>query len=433
MRLVLIWEFQLGEYKKMKKNIWIINHYATKMYRDQAGRHYWFSENLIKDGYNPTIFCASTVHNSNENIRTNKQKFISRKTNDIPFVFVETPKYKGNGKQRINNMFSFYMNLFPVAKEYAKQNGKPDVIIASSVHPLTLVAGIKIAKKFGIPCICEVRDLWPETLVAYNSLNQNSLVSKLLYLGEKWIYKNANKIIFTMEGGIDYIKDKKWDLDSGGPVDLKKVFHINNGVDLKVFEDNLEKHVINDNDLTCEKHFKVIYTGSISKANNVKKIVDVADFIAKKGDNKIKFLIFGEGLQKEELETYCRNANLNNIKFKGLVEKSKVPYILSKSNLNIFHFENNSLKRYGASLNKMFEYFASRKPILSDCEFGYDLIKKYQSGVVIDDASVEQLANEIIKFSTMTEQEYELYCSNAYKLAKQYDFKILTNQLEKLL
>ncbi|WP_318506969.1 hypothetical protein [Bacillus sp. T3] len=54
----------------MKKNIWIWNHYATNMYIDQAGRHYWLAENLIKQGYNPTIFCASTVHNSNENIDT---------------------------------------------------------------------------------------------------------------------------------------------------------------------------------------------------------------------------------------------------------------------------------------------------------------------------------------------------------------------------
>ena len=50
----------------MKKNVWIWNHYATNMFNDKAGRHYWFAENLIETGYNPTIFCASTIHNSNE-------------------------------------------------------------------------------------------------------------------------------------------------------------------------------------------------------------------------------------------------------------------------------------------------------------------------------------------------------------------------------
>ncbi|SDM56354.1 glycosyltransferase family 4 protein [Sediminibacillus halophilus] len=417
----------------MKKNIWIFNHYATKMYKDQAGRHYWFCENLIKDGFNPTIFCATTIHNSAETISTNDHKFISDKTNEVPFVFVQTPKYKGNGKQRIKNMVAFYKNLFPVAKEYSKQHGTPDIILASSVHPLTMVAGIKIAKKYRVPCICEVRDLWPETLVAYDSIKKNSLPSKLLYLGEKWIYKKADKIIFTMEGGIDYIKNKKWDLDSGGPIDLNKVFHVNNGVDLKTFKENKERNIINDDDLNCKETFKVIYTGSIGKANNVKKIVNIAKVISDTGNNKIRFLIYGDGIQKEELETYCDKKNLRNIKFKGFVEKNKIPYILSKSNLNIFHFEQNSLKKYGASLNKMFEYFASGKPILSDCEFGYDLIKKHKSGIVVDNGSAEQLANEIIRFSNMTKSEYDLYCNNAYNLAKEYDFRMLTTHLEKIL
>ena len=73
----------------MKKNVWIWNHYATSMYKDSAGRHFWLAENLIKHGYNPTIFCATTVHNSNENIDTGNKKFSLDKLEGIPFVFVE--------------------------------------------------------------------------------------------------------------------------------------------------------------------------------------------------------------------------------------------------------------------------------------------------------------------------------------------------------
>ena len=28
--------------------IWLMNHYATSMYRDKAGRHYWFAKKLEK-------------------------------------------------------------------------------------------------------------------------------------------------------------------------------------------------------------------------------------------------------------------------------------------------------------------------------------------------------------------------------------------------
>ena len=64
-------------------------------------------------------------------------------------------------------MIEYYLKIFGVARQEIKQRGKPDVILASSVHPLALVAGIKIAKKIGVPCVCEVRDLWPETFLDF--------------------------------------------------------------------------------------------------------------------------------------------------------------------------------------------------------------------------------------------------------------------------
>ena len=185
----------------MKQNVWILNHYATNTYFEKAGRHYWFAENLLNKGYKPTIFCSNVRHNSDDVIDVSIGKCRIETNNKIPFVFVKTKEYKGNGKNRIINMFNFYRNLFSVAKKYAKENGKPDVILASSVHPLTLVAGIKIAKKFGVKCICEIRDLWPESIVEYGMLKRNGIIAKILYKIEKWIYIKADKLTFTMEIG----------------------------------------------------------------------------------------------------------------------------------------------------------------------------------------------------------------------------------------
>ena len=76
----------------------------------------------------------------------------------IPFVFVKTTPYRGNGLDRIKNWYSFYRNLFRIYKEVIGRLGKPDLILASSVHPLTMVAGVQIAKRIGVPCICEIRE-----------------------------------------------------------------------------------------------------------------------------------------------------------------------------------------------------------------------------------------------------------------------------------
>ncbi len=208
------------------------------------------------------------------------------------------------------------------------------------------------------------------------------------------MYKKSDKIVFTMEGGRDYIIDKGWDK----VVDLSKVHHINNGVDLDSFNENKARFILND-DLNNDDTFKVIYAGSIRLANNVKKIVEAAKIIQEKGFHRIQFLIYGEGSDRVPLMNFCKENNISNIKFKGQVEKRLIPNILSKSDVNILHFEQNSLKKYGASLNKMFEYFASGKPTLSDCEFGYDIINRYKAGVSKDITQSEQLAEEILKFT----------------------------------
>lgn len=417
----------------MKKTVWIWNHYATNMYKDRAGRHYSFAENLLKRGYNPIIFCASTNHFSNENIEIMNKKYRVDTIDEITFVIVKTPDYVGNAKKRLYNMLTFYKNLFPVAKEYAQINGKPDLILASSVHPLTLIAGIQMAKKFKVPCICEVRDLWPESIVAYGGLKRTSFIAKVLYRGEKWIYERADKLIFTMEGGSDYIIEQGWNKEQGSSIDLQKVYHINNGVDLDAFKENEKVYKFEDQDLDNEKTFKVIYTGSIRLVNNVKTIVNAAQVVKNESPNAIIFLIYGDGSDRKNLEDFCKENNINNVVFKGYVNKNRIPYVLSKSNLNIIHFEDNQIKKYGASLNKMFEYFASGKPTVSDCEFGYDLIKRYNCGMVVDHADPEQLAKIIIEFSNMSKNQYEQYCKNAIKAANDYDYQRLTEKLIELI
>lgn len=413
----------------MRKNVWIWNHYATNTFFDQGGRHYWFAENLIKEGYKPTIFCATTIHNSNEIVDTKGKKYSTDSVNDIPYVFVNTPEYKGNGKKRIVNMISFYRRLFIVANEHAELNGKPDVILASSVHPLTLVAGIKIAKKFGVPCICEVRDLWPESLIAYGPLKRDSLMSRILFQGEKWIYKKADRLIFTIEGGVDYIKDQGWDKRSRGPIDISKVHHINNGIDIEAFDNNVMRNIYEDNDLDDPDTFKVIYAGSIRKANNLNLIIDAAKHIKVNGYDKIKFLVFGDGDEKENLQKRCLDERIDNVIFKGKVEKKFVPSILSKANINILNYSNHEIWKYGGSQNKNFEYLASEKPILSTITMGYDIIEKYCAGISLKRQDPETISEALISIFRMDEKLYREMAHNARKAAQDYDFRVLTKKL----
>ncbi len=411
----------------MKKKIWLWNHYATDMYKNKGGRHYWFAENLIKEEYDATVFCANTYHNKSEFIDTGKKKYSTDILNDIPFVFVKTTPALGNGLDRVKNMGLFYWNLFSVANAYAKENGKPDVIIASSVHPLTMVAGIQIAKKMNVPCICEIRDLWPEAIFSFNKARENSLLGKILVAGEHWIYKKADALIFTKEGDSDYIKEKRWDTEQGGDINLDKVHYINNGVDLETFNKLINEKSINDKDLTSGK-FNVVYVGAIRPVNNVANILDTAKILTNNKD--IQFLIYGDGNEKELLEKRVQEEGLDNVKIKGFVNKQLIPYILSNSSVNLLNY---SQLQYnwtrGNSSNKLFEYMASGKPIISTVKMGYSIIEKYKCGIELENAGPQELSQAILNIKNMEELEYVTLGNNARIGANDFDFKLLTAKL----
>ncbi|MDY0404723.1 glycosyltransferase family 4 protein [Virgibacillus sp. 179-BFC.A HS] len=408
----------------MKKKIWIMNHYATDSFYNKGGRHYWFAENLIKKGYDPVIFCASTRHNSNDTIQINNGKYAMKDSDGIPFVFVKTTPYEDNGFSRIKNMVGFYKNMFPVAKEYVKTNGKPDVILASSVHPLTLVAGIKLAKKFDVPCICEVRDLWPESIVAYGMLKRNSFIAKLLYRGERWIYKKADAIIMTWEGGKDYIIESGWE----NAVDIDKVFHISNGIIMDAFDRNSEKFYQEDRQLDDNLYKNIVYTGSIRKVNNLGLLLDAAKIIQEKGMNEIRFLIYGAGNELETLVNRCEQENITNVVFKGQVDKKYVPGILKRSYANILHNSSTSLDKYGQSQNKLFEYLAAGKCVIQTYTTGYSICEKYRCGITAPIQNPREIASVVME-ACSDEEKVRLMGKNAREAACDFDFNRLTDKL----
>ena len=406
--------------------IWILNHYATNMYFDGLGRHQSFSKYLIKKGHEVKIFCASTVHNSDEVVDLDGKQYIEKKGMDnVPYIFVDTSIYKGNGVSRIKNMYSYYKNVKKVVSEYIKKEGNPDVIYASSVHPLALVAGIKLKKKFNIPCISEIRDLWPESLVEYGIINRNSFIAKVLYKGEKWIYKKSDAVLFTIPGGEKYIIDRNWIAD----IPLSKIFYINNGVDLEEFEYNKQTYQLDDEDLENDEIFKIVYAGSIRDVNNVDEILSMADIYKEKGINNIKFIIYGDGPRKEPLEQLALKLRLDNVVFKGRVEKKYIPFILSKSNLNLISGISGNIGAYGVSWNKLFEYMASGKPICANYNLGdFNLIEDNKVGICKKYSDLKQYCDDIEKI-VLDKENYNELCENAKNASIEFSFDKLTDKL----
>ena len=217
-------------------NIWYLHHYATPYQLPGLHRPFEFGEYFNKNGHKTTVFAASYLHYASSNMIEDGSGYLVKDYDGINAVFVNTCGYENSGWKRIINMFQFGLKLPRVAQKYAETNGKPDVIIASSPHPFTMLAGLSIAKKFGIPCICEVRDFWPEVFFFGGKLKETDFLGRILLAGERYIYTKADGLTFLKEGDHTYIIDKGWDIEHGGKIDMSKCIYINNGVDIKLFD-----------------------------------------------------------------------------------------------------------------------------------------------------------------------------------------------------
>ena len=398
--------------------IWLINHYAVPPQYYPLARQNYFAKNLMRLGHEVTIFAASTVHNSDKNLIEDDTPYREDVVDGVHYVLIRCKGYHGNGASRILNMLEFARKLPGVCDKYPR----PDAIVATSMPPMSCAAGIKLARKYGCRGIAEIADLWPESIIAYGIAGPHNPAVLWLRRLEKWIYTRADAVVFTVEGAYDYIKEQHWEKE----VPRSKVYYINNGVDLELFDYNKEHFRVEDKDLDDPDIFKVVYTGSIRQVNNLGLLLDAAKAVK---DPRVRFLIWGDGDERPMLEQRVKDENIGNVVFKGWVEKKSVPSIVSRADVNYIDPFSDSVSKYGISSNKLFEYFAAGKPILVQARERYNPVKTYHAGICLQSLTATDLAAQIDAFAQMDEAGYQGYCVGASAAAKEFDFKKLTDTL----
>lgn len=401
-------------------NIWLINHYAVPPQYYPLARQTYFAKYLMAMGHTVTVISASSVHNSNppKNLITDGAPWREEVDDGVRHVYIRCCDCTGNGLKRVYNMCQFAWKLPDVCKRFPK----PDAIVATSMPPMSCAMGVRLARRYRVRAVAEIADLWPESIVAYGIAGpKNPAVIALRWL-EKWIYKKADAVVFTCEGGYDYIEEQGWQKE----LPREKFHYINNGVDLALFDYNRERCTVDDPDLDDSDTFKVVYTGSIRRVNNLGLLLDAAKQVT---DPRVKFLIWGDGDERVALERRVRDENITNVVFKGKVEKKYVPSIVSRADLNIAHNTPSPLFRFGISFNKLFDYLAAGKPVLSDFPCPYNPAVQYGAGIAVEEPTAVRIAAAVERCASLPREEYTRACANARAAAEIYDFRALTQKL----
>ena len=399
------------------KKILIICQYSQQPPYNTMLRYHNLGKCLVKKGYFVDILTSSRVHNTDYNLISLLGNNCSI-VDGVNYYYVATPSYHGNGIKRMLNMYLFCHSIKKFKKKYS-----PDCIIVCGAY---LYAYARRAFK-SVPIITDIVDLWPQSIVEYTNTSIHNPFIKHLYRIEKEAYIKTDALVFSMEGGIDYVKEQKY----CSKVDFSKVFHINMGIDLTLHDKNLLSH--NDSLPWLPDNFNIGYCGSIRRANNIKQICDAALELQKRGYKDIQFQIYGNGDELESLQKYCQDNSICNIHFYGRIEKNKIPYILSRMKANILTYKQVDLMKYGGSQSKLFDYLAAGRPIICNAHFGYNLITRYDCGLITQSQNSNAFVDTIEELYSMDSSRIEQMGKNARMTAKLYDLPLLVNKLETVL
>ena len=400
------------------KRIWFVSHYSMPPEYEQRIKTQMYAHFLGQQGIDCTIFSASTIHNTDINLIHGKEEYVERQYGDLKFIHIRCSDYSKTDIKRIINMEQFSYRFSRIAERYTP----PDVIVADT-YCVSYKPIYKYCKRHKIPFVVDVRDLWPQSIVEYLHFSENNPIIRIMYNMERNMFVNADRLIFSFDGGYEYIQDRKL----GKLISKEKVFYINNGVDLEEFQKNSRSYMVEDADLSNPDFFKVVYVGSIRKVNNLGLLLDAAKEIS---NDKIKFLIWGSGDELEELRMRIRNEKINNVTFKGQIEKKYIPYITQMADLNLIHNNPAEIFKYGISFNKMFDYMASGKPSLTTFPCKHNPAVYEGAGVDVIDTTPREIAKTI---DYLSKSDITEYAKKAKEAAQKYDYKVLSMRLLEIL
>jgi glycosyltransferase involved in cell wall biosynthesis len=291
--------------------------------------------------------------------------------------------YPAPNRGKLRRSLNYGSFMASAALVGALRLSRPDVVVATSPQLLCAAAGALLSLQFRAPLVMEVRDLWPESLVAVGASEKASPLVRGLEAVARGLYARAAHIVTVTEAQRKAIV--------GGGIAAEKVSVIPNGVDSEF----LDAGAVVNGSLRSngDGPFVVTYIGTLDMAHRLETLLDAAAEFH--GDPAVRFRIVGEGARREALERYAKEKRLDNVEFVGERPRGEVPRWIAESGACAVLLRKNEVFRTVVP-SKMLEIMAVGRPLL----LGVDgearrLLERAQAGIAIEPENVTQLVTAI--------------------------------------
>ncbi len=408
-------------------DVWILNHYADAPDRPSGSRHHALARQLQRRGHPVTIFAAGFNHLTQREERLSPWRAArTMRFDGVPFVWLRTFPYSGNGPGRVLNMLSYCVMAL------LAQVGRPSprVVVGSTVHPLAALTALLIARARGARFFFEIRDLWPQTLVDLRILDSRSLAARALWALEAHMVRNAEVVISVLPGIRDYLVER------GLPTE--HVAYLPNGVDLGgVPSPQAEPGHQAVLDVIARRHargeFVMVYAGAHGLVNRLDVVLDAVRRAVDLGSRPpLGLVLIGDGPEKASLRgTWERH---DWVTFADAVPKSSMPAVLAAADAGVVHATATPVYRYGISFNKVFDYFAAELPVLFACATAHDPVTRSGAGIVVGPDDPEALAAAMVDLAGRGPDELAAMGRCGRDLvASEHDLRLLGDRLADLI
>ncbi|WP_437525870.1 glycosyltransferase family 4 protein [Sorangium sp. So ce726] len=299
---------------------------------------------------------------------------------------------------------------------------RADVLIATSPQFLTAVAGYGLSRLRGLPFVFEVRDLWPESIVAVGALPEGHAVVRGLTLVEEHLYRAADEIVVVTRSFRERLMER------GVPAD--KIEVIPNGVDLGRFKPSSR-----DTPLRAELGFGdrvvVAYVGTHGMAHGLTAVLDVAHGLRARDD--IRFLFVGEGAERANLETRARELGLSNVTFLGVRPRDAMTEVYATADICLVPLRKTELFQTVIP-SKIFEILAMERPIVISVDGeARSIVEEAQAGLFAPPEDVAAMTQGILALAADPEKRRRMGKAGREHVIRSFDRDTLAHDYTEIL
>lgn len=324
----------------MNKRVLVINHFAAPLGAPGGTRHVELFGRLR--GWDATVLA------SNRNYLTRQVE----RGDDGFYRAVWSSRYSTNGPGRILNWATFGV----MALVESLHGPRPDVVYASSPHLLAALAGEIVARIRRARFVLEIRDLWPHVLVDMGQLREGSMLHRMLMGLAQHLYRRADAVVVLAEGVRRHLADEE-------RVPAERIHLIPNGADPEDFSPGPSRSELRDR--FALDGVVVAYTGAHGPANGLGLVLDAAAEL-RSDLPEVKFLLVGDGVEKDRLVERAAQEGLDNVEFRAPMSKVAIRDLLAAVDIGLHVLADVPLFRYGVSPNKLFDYMAAGRPVITN-------------------------------------------------------------------